>query len=155
MKAMFKMCTLGAAALLLSANVQATEENDKAIEYRQDALGVMAWQMGPLGAMAKGDIDYDAEEFQLRANNLAALAGMPWEGFVEDSFRGGDHSVDTGALAKIADNMDDFKSKSDDLVIETTTLAELSRGDDFGAMRKQVGKVGQTCKSCHDDYRAE
>ncbi|MGO2131794.1 MAG: c-type cytochrome [Halomonas sp.] len=155
MKAMFKMCTLGAAALLLSANVQATEENDKAIEYRQDVLGVMAWQMGPLGAMAKGDVDYDAEEFQLRANNLAALADMPWEGFVEGSFRGGDHSVDNDALAKISDNMDDFMSKSNDLVVETTTLAELSGGDDFSAMRRQVGKVGQSCKSCHDEYRGD
>lgn len=155
MKAMLKMCSLGAAALLLSASVQATEDNDKAIEYRQNALSVMAWQMGPLGAMAKGDIDYDAEEFELRANNLAALAGMPWEGFVEGSFRGGEHSVDTDALAKIADNMDDFHSRGNDLVVETTTLAELSTGDDFGAMRKQVGKVGQTCKGCHDNYRAE
>ncbi|WP_027966839.1 c-type cytochrome [Halomonas halocynthiae] len=155
MKSIFKMCTLGTVALLLSANVQATEENDNAIDYRQNALSVMAWQMGPLGAMAKGDMDYNAEEFQLRANNLAALAGMPWEGFVEGSFRGGEHSVSTGALAKIATNMDDFMGMADDLVVQTTTLAELSNGDDFSAMRKQVGKVGQSCKSCHDAYRGD
>lgn len=159
MKAMLKMCGFGAAALLLSASVQAadTEKNDKAIDYRQNALSVMAWQMGPLGAMAKGDIDYDAEEFELRANNLAAVAGLPWEGFVEGSFRGGDYSDDikTDALAKISDNMDDFHSRAEDLVTQTTTLAELSTGDDFGAMRKQLGKVGQTCKGCHDNYRAQ
>lgn len=155
MKAILKTCALGAATVLLATSVQASEEIENAIEYRQDALGVMGWQIAPLGAMAQGDIDYDAEEFELRANNLAAVAGMPWEGFVEGSFRGGDHSVDTDALAKIADDMDDFTSRQDDLVTETATLAELAGGDDFVAMRKQVGKVGQTCKGCHDDYRAE
>lgn len=155
MKAILKTCALGAAAVLLATGVQASEEIDKNIEYRQDALGVMAWQMGPLGAMAKGDIDYDAELFKLKADNLAAVANLPWEGFVEGSYRGGDHDVDTDALAKIADNMDDFRSRHEDLVTETATLAELAGGDDFAAMRKQLGKVGQTCKGCHDDYRAE
>jgi cytochrome c556 len=155
MKAILKTCALGAAAVLLSTGVQATEEIDNNIEYRQDVLGVMAWQVDTLGAMAQGDVDYDAEVFKLRADNLAALAHMPWEGFVEGSFRGGDHSVDTGALAKIADNMDDFTAKGDDLVAETATLAELAGGDDFTAMRRQVAKVGQTCKGCHDEYRAE
>lgn len=155
MKAIFKTCALGAAAILLSTSVQATEEIDKNIEYRQKALSVMAWQMGPLGAMAKGDIDYDAELFKLKADNLANVASLPWEGFIEGSFQGGDHSIDTDALAKIGDNMDDFMSRNDDLVTETATLAELAGGDDFAAMRKQLGKVGQTCKGCHDNYRAE
>lgn len=155
MKTVLKTCALGAATVLLSTSLQASEQIGSAIEYRQDALGVMGWQIDPLGAMAQGDIDYDAEEFELRANNLAAVAGLPWEGFVEGSLRGGDHDVDTDALAKIADNMDDFTSRQNDLLSDTATLAELAGGDDFAAMRQQVGKVGQTCKGCHDNYRAQ
>ncbi|WFM69696.1 cytochrome c [Halomonas sp. CKK8] len=140
-------------ALLASTSSQA--DVDKAIEYRQDALGVMAWQIGPLGDMAQGKIDYDAETFARRAENLAAVAPLPWEGFVEGSLRGGDHGVDTDALADIADDREDFESRQQTLIEETATLAELARGDDFAAMRRQVATVADTCKGCHDNYRAE
>ncbi|MDW7745122.1 cytochrome c [Halomonas sp.] len=140
-------------ALLASTSSQA--DVDKAIEYRQDALGVMAWQIGPLGDMAQGKIDYDAEVFARRAENLAAVAPLPWEGFVEGSLRGGGHGVDTDALADIADDWADFESRQQTLIEETATLAELARGDDFAAMRRQVATVADTCKGCHDNYRAE
>lgn len=140
-------------ALLASTSSQA--DVDKAIEYRQDALGVMAWQIGPLGDMAQGKIDYDAETFARRAENLAAVAPLPWEGFVEGSLRGDDHGVDTDALADIADDREDFESRQQTLIEETATLAELARGDDFAAMRRQVATVADTCKGCHDNYRAE
>ena len=82
------LATLGfSAALLAAASAQALEV-DKAIEYRQDALRVMAFQTGPLGDMVQGNIDYDAEEFALRAGNLAALAHLPWEAFIEGSLQG-------------------------------------------------------------------
>ncbi|MCL7939122.1 cytochrome c [Halomonas sp. ATCH28] len=140
-------------ALLASTSSQA--DVDKAIEYRQDALGVMAWQIGPLGDMAQGKVDYDAEEFARRAENLAGVAHLPWEGFVEGSLRGDDHGVDTDALADIADDRADFESRQQTLIEETATLAELARGDDFTAMRRQVATVADTCKGCHDNYRAE
>ncbi len=140
-------------ALLASTGSQA--DVDKAIEYRQDALGVMAWQIGPLGDMAQGKIDYDAEVFARRADNLAAVAHLPWEGFVEGSLRGDDHGVDTDALAAIADDREDFESRQQALVEETARLADLAQGDDFAAMRKQVAAVADTCKGCHDNYRAE
>ncbi|TDR57401.1 cytochrome c556 [Halomonas ventosae] len=140
-------------ALLASTSSQA--DVDKAIEYRQDALGVMAWQIGPLGDMAQGKIDYDAETFARRAENLAAVAPLPWEGFVEGSLRGDDHGVDTDALADIAEDWEDFESRQQTLIEETATLAELARGDDFAAMRRQVATVADTCKGCHDNYRAE
>ncbi|SFT67816.1 c-type cytochrome [Halomonas saccharevitans] len=128
---------------------------DKSIEYRQDALGVIGWQIGPLGDMAQGKVDYDAEEFARRAENLAAVAPLPWEGFVKGSLRGDGHGVDTAALADIADDWEDFESRQQAMIEETATLAELAQGNDFTAMRRQVAAVADTCKGCHDNYKAE
>lgn len=152
-----KRPTLIAATLLTCGLLASTSQADvdKAIEYRQDALGVMAWQIGPLGDMAQGKIDYDAEEFRRRAENLAAVAHLPWEGFIEGSLQGDGHGVDTDALAEIADDREDFESRQQTLVEETAALAELAQEDDFAAMRRQVATVGETCKGCHDNYRAE
>nr|WP_051496590.1 cytochrome c [Halomonas sp. BC04] len=84
------------------------------------------------------------------------LPGLPaWEGFIEGSLRGDGHGVDTDALAAIADDWEDFESRQRTLIEETATLAELAQGDDFGAMRQQVAAVANTCRGCHDNYRAD
>ncbi|WP_445006098.1 c-type cytochrome [Halomonas mongoliensis] len=141
------------AALFASASAQALDV-DKAIEYRQDALRVMAFQTGPLGDMVQGNIDYDAEEFALRANNLAALSHLPWEAFIEGSLMGDDHSMDTDAMAAIADNRDDFTARAETLETETATLAQMANdGEEFSALRRQMGTVVNTCRGCHDNYR--
>ncbi|WP_416140638.1 c-type cytochrome [Halomonas sp. HK25] len=141
------------AALLSSASVQALEV-DKAIEYRQSALRVMAFQTGPLGDMVQGDIDYDAEDFALRANNLASLAHLPWEAFIEGSLQNDDHGIATEAMAVIADNRDDFISRQETLVDETDTLAQMANdGAEFDELRRQMGTVVDTCRGCHDNYR--
>jgi cytochrome c556 len=140
--------------LLVTATAQAAEV-DEAIEYRQSVMRVIGWQIGPLGDMARGEIDYDAGEFARRADNLAALVTMPWEGFIEGSLRGDDHGIETDALAAIADDWEGFESRQQTLIEEAATLAELARGDDFNAMRRQVVNVADSCQGCHDDYRAD
>lgn len=143
------------AALLLPITAQAADPED-AIEYRQSALHVMAWQLGPLGAMAQGDIDYDEDVFAARTANLSAVAGLPWEGFMEGTLRGDDHGADTDALAVIADNWDDFEERQSSMQQEIDTLAQLSEdGADFADLRRQVGAVANSCRSCHDEYRAD
>ncbi|WP_227370650.1 c-type cytochrome [Halomonas sp. M20] len=151
--------SLGVAVSLLMASsvTQAADEKQikEAIEYRQSALSVMGWNFGPLGAMAKGDMEYDAEEASMRAERVAVLAKMPWEGFIEGSLRGAGHGADTDALAKIADNRDDFESLQREMEDATAKLAEVAQQDDYAALRQQVAATGKTCKNCHDEYRAD
>ncbi|MFP4137695.1 MAG: c-type cytochrome [Halomonas sp.] len=144
-----------AAALALPLAAQAADPED-AIEYRQSALRVLAWQLGPMGDMAKGDIEYDEEEFATRAANLAAAAPLPWEGFMDGTLRDDGHGVETDALADIDDDWDDFHERRDTFVEEADTLAKMVEdGEEFANLRRQVGTVADSCKSCHDEYRAE
>ncbi|MGE4532123.1 c-type cytochrome [Halomonas sp.] len=143
------------AALALPLATQAAEP-DEAIEYRQSALRVLAWQLGPMGAMAQGEIDYDAEVFATKAANLAAAAPLPWEGFMEGTLRDDGHGVETEALAKIGDDWEGFHERRDTFIEEANTLAQMvDDGEEFAALRKQVGAVANSCKGCHDNYRAE
>ncbi|AXY41516.1 c-type cytochrome [Halomonas alkalicola] len=143
------------AALLASASAQALEV-DKAIEYRQDALRVMAFQTGPLGDMVQGNIDYDAEEFALRAGNLAALAHLPWEAFIEGSLQGDGHGIETRALAVIGDDWAGFEERQATFRREAATLAEMVDDQaEFSDLRRQMGAVVNSCRGCHDNYRAD
>jgi cytochrome c556 len=150
--------SLSAAACvaMLTASVTANAvEPEDAINYRQSALGVMGWHFGPIADMAKGDVDYDADEFARRAQNVSDVSRLPWEGFVDGTYQDDGHGVDTDALAKIADNPDDFEKKQQALIDEAEKLADVAQQGDFKLARAQLSKVGKTCKSCHDDYRAE
>ncbi|TDB05494.1 c-type cytochrome [Halomonas marinisediminis] len=150
------LIALGLSATLALPIVAQAAEPEDAIHYRQSALSVMGWQMGPMGAMAKGDMEYDEEAFATRANNLAAVAHLPWEGFMEGTLRGDGHGVETGALAKIGDDWAGFEERQKTFEQEAATLAQMVKdGEAFSALRAQVGAVGKSCKGCHDDYRAE
>jgi cytochrome c556 len=77
---------------------------------------------------------------------------MPWEGFVE----GTADVKGSEAKAAIWDNRADFDKLSEQLQERTAALAEAAAG---GAERQAVGKafkrVGETCKSCHDDFKQD
>ena len=61
---------------------------DRAIKYRQGALTTMNWQLGMLGAMAKGERPYNKDEAIKRATALAEVSKLPWEGFIAGSDQG-------------------------------------------------------------------
>ncbi|MBF8221603.1 c-type cytochrome [Halomonas sp. 328] len=146
---------LSLCGLSLLAQPALADDIERAIDYRQAALKTLAGNFGPLGAMAQGRIDYDAEAALLRAERVAALAPMPWEGFLEGSLRGDGHGLDTDALAAIGDDWDDFASRQQALIDESQRLAEVAQQDDFNALRRQVAATANTCRSCHDAYRAD
>jgi len=132
----------------------AADPIDDAIKARRAFYTLLGANFGPLVAMAKGEVDYDAAQAQLFADNLALmgvynpLPSMP-EGSSKD-----DRAGKTRALAKIWSNFDDFKSKLKDFQTAATNIkAEAGKGR--GALGAAVGKLGGTCKACHDDYRAK
>lgn len=155
MKAVMSLALSGSLLLASAAVAQDGDEIEGAIEYRQAALSTLGWNFGPLGAMAKGDMDYDAEEAAMRAERVKQLSVMPWEGFVEGSLQSDEHGIDTGALAEIGADWQDFEDKQRRMQEEAAKLAEVAANGDFAALREQVAATGKSCKSCHDDYREE
>jgi cytochrome c556 len=123
---------------------------DDAIKYRKSVYQVIKWNFGPMGAMVKGEMPFDAEAFARHAERVAALSGMPLEGFIPDSDLG-----DTTAKSEIWQQWDTFKSRMQDFETEAAKLAEVARGGDEKAIRAQFGATAKTCKACHDDFRME
>ena len=63
---------------VLATSVQADnfKKTDDAIEYRQSAFSLMAYNFGDMGAMLKGKKPFDAQVFAMRAENVAALSKL-------------------------------------------------------------------------------
>ena len=124
---------------------------EKVIRYRQSAMDMVGWNFSPLGAMVKGKTPFDAKEFSRRADRLETLGPQLLEGFS----KGSDTGAETDAKAEIWTAFEDFTAKLDDYVNESKKLAEVARNGSEADMKEQFKKTAESCKACHDKYRAE
>jgi cytochrome c556 len=141
--------TLIAAGICAEAIAQPKPED--VIEYRQAAMTMIGWNFGALAAMVKGKTAWDAKEFSLRAERLHTLAPQALEGFA----KGSDKGAQTDAKADIWTHPEDFRSKYDDLVTQTSALSEIAKTGDEAKMKEQFKKTGAACKACHEKYKAD
>lgn len=153
---MNRVKTVLACALLAWAGLAAAELNqeqaERAVETRQSLLHLMGWNMAPLGAMARGRIDFDQARVETNAGRLVALSEMMADAFAADT-RAND--VATEALDVIWEQPDDFAAKVQDTIDATNRLVAVAGTGDEGDIREAIGAVGSSCGSCHDDFRVD
>ena len=139
------------AAVLFVAVAAAAVKPETAIRYRQSVYTMIGWNFSTMVGMIKDKAPWDQAEFAKRAERISQLAPQLLEGFPE----GSDKGAETEAKPDIWKNMDDFKSKMNDLVRESKTLADVAKAGDEAKTREQFKKTSRACKSCHDKYRSE
>ena len=88
------------------------------------------------------------DHMAVHATALAALAELAPTLFPEGS-EGGD------SLPGIWENADDFAARLDDFNAAAANFATAAEGGDAGAIGTAFQGLGQACKACHDDYRAQ
>ncbi len=130
----------------LALSAQAVETN-KVIEFRQGAFQVISWNFGILVGMAKGNTPYDKAKAELAAKYLAMTAEMVKQGFIPGTYEG------SNAKPTIETKSAEFEKHYAALLQETQKMVEVA-GDEK-ALKAQVGKVGGTCKSCHDVFKKD
>ena len=129
----------------------APSPGEKALKYRKSAYQVMAWNFGPMAAMAQGKLPYDAAEFSKRAERVAQIAPMLSEGFPAAT-KDLPHSELKPAMWS---NRADFDAKMKDLVDRTATLATVAKAGDFATSKAAFFDTANACKACHDKYKNE
>jgi cytochrome c556 len=128
------------------------KQADTAVQFRQAVLQLVRSNMGPLGAMAKGQIEYDAEVMSKNALRIQQLATMMDDYFALNTSK---FSVKTSASDKIWEEMDDFSAKSNDMIDAAANLQKIALAKDEDNYRKAIGTLGATCKACHDKFKTD
>jgi cytochrome c556 len=137
--------------LFLGANTTVIAEKsvEDAIEYRQAAMELIAWNIDKIGAIVNKKVEFNLEDFIQRTENLAILSRLPLEGFVPNSTDG-----ETSAKADIFIKFDDFKEKMTKLISSSAELAKVAQDKkSIDGVKPQFFAVLKTCKSCHDKYK--
>jgi cytochrome c556 len=134
--------------LTISTPSMPAERPEDAIKFRRAAYSVIGWKFDQLVAMAKGVKPFDKDEFLRNASLIEQLSKAPIEGFTAGADKG-----DTRAKPEIWTNMSDFKTKTETMQLETSKLITIAKAGNLADVKAQVGKVGASCKACHDEYR--
>lgn len=142
------VATVGLATLEAMAQERKPEDY---VRMRKAALSLMSYNFGAIGAMAKGQVPYNQAEAVRRAETVAFVSHLPWEGFVKGT--GTDSGADTRALPEIWSQPDKFKSAQERLTSETAKLVQAAKSGDAGQLKQQFGATAKACSNCHDDFR--
>lgn len=147
------LAVLSAAVVLLTLSVERASAADKpeyAVAYRQGIMTALAWNIGPIGKMVKGDLPFDDARFAFLAARAATLAPMALEGFMPDTAK-----VKSHVKEKLWQHADDFKKRMQDLTDATSELSKAAARGDQAQMRVLFSDTVKLCKGCHDEYQVK
>jgi cytochrome c556 len=147
------------ATVALGATTFATYAQDEGpfanqIKARQSFMQLYRFNISILGGMARGDMEYDAELASGAAGNMLAASKMsngPMWPAGSDLSAAGLAGV-TAAKPDLWANMSMVGEKSQALSAALEAMAAAA-GDGLGAVRSNIGAVGDGCSGCHDNFR--
>ena len=138
--------TLIAAALGLTACSTSVDPDVKA---RQDSMKSWGDAMGVMGDMVKAPDTFDAAVFKEQASFLAEDAANPWSHFENQEAMG-------NATEAVWSNADGFSAEADNFQKVTAELnAAAQSATSVDQVLPALGQVGDSCKSCHTDFKVK
>ena len=147
MKSQTRVWSAAAVALLIAISAAAMTATE-AIEQRKKQMEGVRDGMLALSAIAKKEQPFDAGVVRANAEKIAAHLDQAATLFPEGSDSG---DIETAAKPEIwtdRDNFDTIFASSHQAAVDLQSVTEAS------AFPPALGKLGNTCKSCHDLYKA-
>lgn len=143
------------AVLLVSATsaalAQQAPKPEQVIKWRQSVYQTLAWYNGRIKANVEGT--YNKEDVVRAANGIAAIANSGLGALFPPGTETGKGWRETTVKPELFTEGAKVGEVAKRFSTEATELAKVAATGDAAAVKAQFGKLGQTCKSCHDDFR--
>ncbi|MDJ0640051.1 MAG: cytochrome c [Paracoccaceae bacterium] len=123
-----------------------------AVKARKAHMQLYSFNLGTLGAMAKGEVEYDAETASTAANNLAAVSQLSQRGYWLPGTSSDDLPDESRALPALWQEGSKAGEIGGKFAEAAAALAAVA-GDGKDAMAAAMGPVGKACGDCHEAYR--
>ena len=151
---MTRIFSIAFAAALATGGASLAQQmspEEQAHAARRAHMQLYAHNLGPLGAMARGDAEYDPALAALHARNLTNLALMDHASYWVEGTAAG-VLENSRALPEIWANREDFDQKQVDLAEAADNLVQAAP-EGHAAFVEAFRALGQSCGACHDAYR--
>lgn len=143
---------IAAVASVAIAGAHGNKAAEKAIKARQAQMQMYVWNLSNLGAMAKGEAEYDAKMAMSYANNLNALANHDSSSMWP---QGSDSTAMPGKTRAKAEAWTTYPKVAEVQKEFQAAVAELAKvaGDGQAALGGALQNVGKNCGACHKPFR--
>ena len=153
MRKLTLLIAAGATATVATLSLAGPRE-DNAVKARRGYYQMMLWDLDPAEMMLKGDLEWDAEAAKGFASGMKELSDYGVDRLFVPGTSNADMPGATRALPAIWQNRARFSDLNAAWQAQSRALLEAAdRGQD--AYNAELTKLGQTCKACHDDFRAK
>lgn len=138
---------------LVSGSAVAQVKPEDAIKWRQSGYAFMAWNM----ARIKGNVDgtYNKDEVIKAANAIQAIANSGMGALYLPGTDKGKGWKDTRVKAELFTDKEGVGKVATNFVQQANEMAKVAATGDAAAAKAQFGKLGESCKGCHDKFRVD
>jgi cytochrome c556 len=148
------MSTTRAQKLSENTQVQGMGADDTSVLYRQSVFFMMQVHLNQLKDMTTQKTLYQPDIFKATAQQLQQLSRMSNNAFEVHSKQG--YDIPSNAVEGIWDEQEKYNAAHDKLLQATSALVKASESQELNeSVSEAVLQVAQSCKSCHDDFRAK
>ena len=145
---------IAALSVAMAGTALADVKPSDAIKYRQSGYAFMAWNMGRIKTNVEGG-QYNKEEVIKAANAIQAIANSGMGSLYLPGTDKGKGWEETHAKPAIWTEKEKLGKIAGDFNREANEMAKVAATGDAAAVGAQLGKLGGTCKACHDDFRVK
>jgi cytochrome c556 len=142
---------LALVAVAFAGAAVAQEKIVNEIKWRQSAYGFAAWNMARIKSNVEGT--YNKEEVNKAANAIQAVANSGMGALYAAGTDKGTGWEKTRAKPEIWTEQEKLGKAAMAFVKEANEMAKVAAAGDAAASKAQMGKLGGTCKGCHDDFK--
>lgn len=152
---MNKVVALAGALILAAsaASAQVIGKLEDQIRWRQSAYQTMAWSMGRIKANVEGTFNKD--QVVQAANVIAAIANSGMGALYQPGSDQGKGWHETNVKPEFFKEGEKVKELAVAFNKEANEMAKVAASGDAAAVKAQFGKLGESCKACHDKFRKE
>ncbi len=150
---MKKKLVLALLSITLAGTAVAQVKPEDAIKFRQSGYGFMAWNMARIKMNVEGQ--YNKDEVIKAANAIQAIANSGMGALYLPGTDKGKGWEESRAKPEIWTDKEKMGKVATDFVREANEMAKVAAGGDAAAVKVQFGKLGGTCKGCHDDFKVK
>lgn len=138
---------------LVSGAAIAQVKPEDAIKFRQSGYTFMAWNMGRIKANVDGT--YNKDEVIKAANAIQAIANSGMGALYLPGTDKGKGWKDTRVKPELFTDKEGVGKVATNFVQQANEMAKVAAAGDAAAAKAQFGKLGESCKGCHDKFRVD
>ena len=146
-------------ALVLGAvtvSAMAGQAEDQQVKFRQSAYSFAAWNTTKIKSQVIDHPEtYNKEQVVAAANAIAAVANSGLGALFGPGTDQATGWKKTRLKAEFFEKPEDVKKLAIAFNEEASELAKVAASGDKDAIKAQFGKLGETCKNCHDQFRSK